>query len=797
MYDYKIERKQYMKLIDKFLKKLNTNRNNFATYILSLLSIYILVDRVVEILFMIFTGVSCTYWGPIKYTFALACPIFAFLFACSSSYVESRRSKVIFFYTAMIVFYVIGLSMFTQFFNMGGWLFLLSIPNYVEIVTEFSSLIRPAFSAIALYLPLVTIYPFLSKLIFDIEDSRVVTKSIEDYRGIDLSDKKAKHGPYACDICILKDADVGKKITFPEARRFQSLFVCGASGTGKTAMIFEPMIAQDIEKKYFYRESAKELGFTALKTGIANLSAPYSNDYLNENFKLNMISPAFGKETLFKTFLKNAIISSSPNTVYKDLGITYMSPDYETLSQMMSVCDNYGIKYNLIDPLQPEKSIGLNPFVYDDPTKIAVTISTTLQSISASDSNEIKDSYKEDIFIQIIENLCILLKVMYPRLHDNVLPNMHDLLTLLSNFELVEKMCEIMNKDEELREQYQIQLSYFKRSFYLDGTNREQTEKNAYYISSKLENLLRAPSIKNILCNRHSNVNFDESLKNGDIIFLCTRRGETGKVAHKAFGLFFLLSMQNAVLRRPGNENSRIPNFLYIDEFPDFVCKDTEIMFTMYRKYRVATTISAQSITMVGSDTTISNKYDSNKSVTIGFNSPILSNCSSKIFTGGASIDELQWWENEIGAWKQWKYKRDYDAEKDEMSAKFGDPEFAYTTKMKATRLQSLAQDKCGYKIATDSGRHEFGEATMFYLKSKYKEKHPSKKYNFAKYLNTTSTSDDHLDGDSNNKSKKFNPKKVDFIDEKDEFNPIQNNETKFVFDNDDAIIVNLKPDKK
>ena len=41
---------------------------------------------------------------------------------------------------------------------------------------------------------------------------------------------------------------------------------------------------------------------------------------------------------------------------------------------------------------------------------------------------------------------------------------------------------------------------------------------------------------------------------------------------------------------------ARIPHFLYIDEFSDFICKDTEAMFTMYRKYRVATTISAQSI---------------------------------------------------------------------------------------------------------------------------------------------------------------------------------------------------------
>ena len=55
-----------MKLIDKFLKKLNASRNTFATYVLTLISVYILVDRVVEMLFLIFTGVSVSYWGPIQ-----------------------------------------------------------------------------------------------------------------------------------------------------------------------------------------------------------------------------------------------------------------------------------------------------------------------------------------------------------------------------------------------------------------------------------------------------------------------------------------------------------------------------------------------------------------------------------------------------------------------------------------------------------------------------------------------------------------------------------------------------------
>ena len=39
-----------MKHIDNFLKKLKTDRNTFATYILLMFSIYIVVDRFIEII---------------------------------------------------------------------------------------------------------------------------------------------------------------------------------------------------------------------------------------------------------------------------------------------------------------------------------------------------------------------------------------------------------------------------------------------------------------------------------------------------------------------------------------------------------------------------------------------------------------------------------------------------------------------------------------------------------------------------------------------------------------------------
>lgn len=775
-----------MKIIDAFLKKLNVNRNTFLTYIFTLLTIYVAVDRIVEMLIMIFTGIATSYWNPIIYTLALACPVLAYSFAGSSSYADTRASKVTLFYIFAIGFYVIAISMFTQYLNAGAWLLFMSSKNFIPIITDFSELVKPAFRAISLYLPLTTVYPFIKSILLGINDSQNMSRSLWDFTGINLSDQKAKHGPYACDVFLFKDFDSGKKMNFSEDRRFQSLLVCGGSGTGKTSMIFEPIIAQDIEKKYFFTEASKELGFTALKTGIASLSAPYSNDYLNQNFNLNMLTPSFGKDTLFNTFVKKMVIATSPYNIYKNIGITYMSPDYETLDQMMKVSENYNIGYNLIDPSQPEKSVGLNPFIYDDPTRISVIISSALQGISSDEASEMKDLYKEEISLQMLENLSILLKVIYPKMHDGVLPNMEDLLTLLSNFELVEKMCKILEKDDELAKKYAMELSYFKRSFFANSVAREDTEKNAYQIASRLENLLRAPKIRYILCNRHTNINFDNALKNGEVTFVCTRRGDSGKTAHKAFGLFFLLSMQNAVLSRPGNEKSRIPHFLYIDEFPDFISKDTETMFTMYRKYRVATTISAQSISQFA--------LPDNKS---NFNSVVLANCASKIYTGGATpYEELEWWQNEIGKWKQWQMSQDYDGKTGTMSSSIKTPKRGFEIKMAWNRLQNLGQNGCGYKIVADNGRNDIGEGIMYYMASKYKEKHKAKTYNFAAYASGSTTEDSNS---SSSRKSKYGFRKTT-VNNKGykETDPIQNMDTKYSFDNEEGeIIIDLKNNKK
>ena len=76
-----------MKLLDKFLKFLRTDRNTFFTYVLSLITVYIVVDRLAEYLLIVFTGVASNYWGPIAYGIAFLFPIFAFLFSFTSKFI--------------------------------------------------------------------------------------------------------------------------------------------------------------------------------------------------------------------------------------------------------------------------------------------------------------------------------------------------------------------------------------------------------------------------------------------------------------------------------------------------------------------------------------------------------------------------------------------------------------------------------------------------------------------------------------------------------------------------------------
>lgn len=766
-----------MKIFDKFLKFLKTDRNTFLTYILTVITIYLAVDRLVEMMFMILSGVSVSYWGPVQYTLAIACPIFAFLFSGSSTFVKADQMKLGFFYLYCISLYIIGISMVVQWFNLLCWLLFMATPGYVSVVTEFSNLIQPAFQSLAVYIPLVTFYPLFKKLFTWINDTKDIRDSIMDYGGINLSEKKENTGAYSVELPLYSDKKTGANVVMTEQGRFQSTFICGVSGSGKTSMLFEPMMAKDIEKKFFFKEASKELGYTALKTGLAYLKYPYDNSYLNDNFNLNMLVPNSGKEKLFKAYLKKMIAyDGGSNILYRNLGFTSISPDYESTSRVLEVANNYNIPVNLIDPANPD-SPGLNPFAFDDPVKIAIIISSVLKEMYTYAGRDIEESFRQNVTLQAVENVSILLKEMYPRLNGELLPNLEDMLNMFNDFSLVEKMCKKLEAIPELAKKYSLQLGYFKKNFYANGVNREETEKYISAAATQLDTLLRVQGVRNILCNRSNNLNYDDILANGEITLVCTRRGDLGATVHTAFGLFFLLLMQYSVLRRPGNEKSRVPHFLYIDEFPDFITHATTNMFTLYRKYRVGIIISAQNLRQLG---------EQNKSK---YRETILANCANKFIFGNNTPEDNAWWELELGTKREWTFKYNYDTEKLQYDSKYGDALFKWKQNYSAGKVQSLKAKQCMYKVRNIAGKSSVGIMKVDLLDSKYHEPHYGKHFNFSRFTNGIA------EEESKSKKEKFNLKNLEFDRSANgDIDPIKSNKTdsNFLIDNEDAIIFDI-----
>ncbi|MDO5556096.1 MAG: hypothetical protein Q4G09_05625 [Clostridia bacterium] len=223
-----------MRFIDKFLKVLKTDRNTFFTYVLTLFTAYVVIDRVSEMLILFFTGMSVSYWGPIKYTLAMACPIFAFTLSYPSKFCKSDNTKISFLYTYCICLYIIGISAVVQWLNHIAWIAILSLPNYEIIITEFSDLIRNAFTAVSIYIPLTTFYKlilWLNKTVNDPIFPNNFQESICDFQGLDISAPDGTTGPLSLEIEICKDRGSGKSVKLIEARRFQPTLIIGPSGT--------------------------------------------------------------------------------------------------------------------------------------------------------------------------------------------------------------------------------------------------------------------------------------------------------------------------------------------------------------------------------------------------------------------------------------------------------------------------------------------------------------------------------------------------------------------------------------
>lgn len=751
----------FQKIIDKLLdpieflllKPLKINTNEFFAYIFGAASVVLAIDRLFQYIRVFFTGEFATYWSTWGYLGALACPFLAYIFICASPKSKTLRDPMHYFVFFSLCMYAIVIGMISQWTNEGIWLVLMKFTNLKYLIAHIPETINPAVGALSILPPFLTFQTMWNYYIGNVVDGDSDwIESFEDFKGFKLvaaANKKVLPRAYFCDAPICLDEKTGQITKIPEKTRFEATMVEGATGTGKTATVVEPMCANDIERKFFFRELSKKMAYHALSTGMAELNVPYGNDYLNKTFDLSYLTPRESRINEYKNYVKDMIRYVDPETnqfYYRNIGFTLVAPDNACIERVQKVAAAYSIPVNVIDPTDPN-SYGINPFTGKDPAKIAAIISTVLKAMNEADGGK-DDTFFQSVAQQAFENLAILLKLIYPRMHNGDIPTLEDMLEILNNFDIAEEMCEVLKKDAKLAEDYKSLVGYFEKNFYKPpvnihgyeiattfGSGRRKTEEVVYGAITQLDNFLRNPGVKNVLCSRTHNIDFDQALEHGEIITACTRQGALGEIHQRAFGMFFILSFKDAVLRRTGTEDTRTPHFVYIDEFPLYINKDVEAFFTLFRKYRCGTLITIQNLSQLS------------RVKGLDFRDIVLTNTKSQIVFGDLTEAESQFWSLELGQKKKWNYRQTKildtttkEGDKAQTEAFMGS-KIDYVPNYKPGKIFNLKFKQCVYRTKNVNGGRVVGLGATDFIKGDYYKEHKMSEYDFDAYGHNSSGS--------------------------------------------------------
>lgn len=302
----------------------------------------------------------------------------------------------------------------------------------------------------------------------------------------------------------------------------------------------------------------------------------------------------------------------------------------------------------LFDP-SAHNSLRFNPLYGPEETAVA-TVKETLIAFMSDSSSFFKNSAET-----LLQNAIKAAK----RVHGNdaTLLHLNDLLTNNNGRgdEILRQLGMVSTTSEKVLENRDI-ISWFNTDYYstIKGMRGgTKTYEHTSGIRSILANLLDSKRIRSVLCpppGVGTDLNFDEILRTGDKVAISTSTGLSDRIGGM-LGSFIMLQLQSAIFRRPGDENTRVPIVLYIDEFQDYANPEFEAVLTKGRSFVVSATMATQTLGIVG------------EKAGDGLVQNLQSNARNVIVYPGASAQDADYFVEKFGTTEEVKVKRSVSKE--------------------------------------------------------------------------------------------------------------------------------------
>lgn len=281
-----------------------------------------------------------------------------------------------------------------------------------------------------------------------------------------------------------------------------------------------------------------------------------------------------------------------------DLGITVIEPKGDLAEKIFAMARYYNREVQYFNPILPDCPY-FNP-LFGDESDVIENMATTFKML-----NPDSPQFFLDMNENLIRNALKVLKRLYG---DDA--TLIDLSTLLHNTggggkKMVQDFSKLPSESDSMAKENNDIALWFLNDYFTGATGDKGATKTYEHCSgvrSQVAKLVSNKYLRRVLNppkGRGSDVDFDKSLAEGTIITIATAQGKLRDLG-KYLGYFIILQLQSAVFRRPGNENTRRGNMLYIDEFQTYSNPGFADMLTQGRSYRVASHLATQNRALIG-----------------------------------------------------------------------------------------------------------------------------------------------------------------------------------------------------
>lgn len=289
--------------------------------------------------------------------------------------------------------------------------------------------------------------------------------------------------------------------------------------------------------------------------------------------------------------------------------------------------------------------------LYGDETDVTETIVTTFLSMESSHS---ASPYWGNMTENLLRKACMVVKRIEAAYEDvdtgissrpATILTLNDLIQNTDNRgrDMVNELTNLPASPEVARENIDTK-DWFLNSYFSEQSKTWQDTSN---IRSEISRLCQNKYLRRVLNppDGVSQIDFPKILAEGRFLSVNLAQGKLGALS-KVLSSFITLTMTRAILDRPGDEWTRTPCFLYVDE-AQVVCSSEYSFRTILeqgRAYKISANLATQTMEEL-----------KNGPSGETFLASIKANTRNKTVLAGASWEDAKYFEGAFGTKKQWQ----------------------------------------------------------------------------------------------------------------------------------------------